>query len=76
VSPDAYIQLAMQLAYHRDQGRFDATYESSMTRLFLHGRTGERTGRAIAYGRLYMVTHYRNPPPPLLPIPAQRRCAR
>lgn len=39
VSPDAYLQMAMQLAYYRDQGRFDATYESSMTRLFLHGRT-------------------------------------
>jgi carnitine O-palmitoyltransferase 1 len=39
VSPDAYLQMAMQLAYYRDQGRFDNTYESSMTRLFLHGRT-------------------------------------
>jgi hypothetical protein len=39
VSPDAYIQAAFQLAYWRDQGHFDATYESSMTRLFLHGRT-------------------------------------
>jgi carnitine O-palmitoyltransferase 1 len=39
VSPDAYIQMAMQLAYFRDAGRFAATYESSMTRLFFHGRT-------------------------------------
>lgn len=39
VSPDAYVQMAMQLAYFRDQGCFDATYESTMTRLFLHGRT-------------------------------------
>lgn len=39
VSPDAYVQMAMQLAYYRDQGRLDATYESSMTRLYLHGRT-------------------------------------
>lgn len=39
MSPDAYIQCAFQLAYHRDQGCFNATYESSMTRLFLHGRT-------------------------------------
>lgn len=39
VSPDAYVQMAMQLAYFKDQGRHDATYESSMTRLFLHGRT-------------------------------------
>lgn len=39
VSPDAYVQMAMQLAYYEDQGHFDDTYESSMTRLFLHGRT-------------------------------------
>ena len=39
VSPDAYIQLALQLAYYRDAGRFVLTYEASMTRLFLHGRT-------------------------------------
>jgi len=39
VSPDAFIQLALQLAFHRDQGRFGLTYESSMTRLFRFGRT-------------------------------------
>jgi carnitine O-palmitoyltransferase 1 len=39
VSPDAFIQMALQLAYFRDQGRFDLTYESSMTRLFRNGRT-------------------------------------
>ncbi|XP_070535629.1 carnitine O-palmitoyltransferase 1, liver isoform-like isoform X2 [Ptychodera flava] len=39
VSPDAYIQLALQLAYYRDAGHFALTYESSMTRLYLHGRT-------------------------------------
>jgi carnitine O-palmitoyltransferase 1 len=39
VSPDAYVQMAMQLAYYRDVGRFNLTYEASMTRLFLHGRT-------------------------------------
>jgi len=38
--PRGALQMAMQLAYFRDQGRFDATYESTMTRLFLHGRTG------------------------------------
>eukprot|EP00672_Neobodo_designis_P026697 CAMPEP_0174852294 /NCGR_PEP_ID=MMETSP1114-20130205/25285_1 /TAXON_ID=312471 /ORGANISM="Neobodo designis, Strain CCAP 1951/1" /LENGTH=796 /DNA_ID=CAMNT_0016086877 /DNA_START=138 /DNA_END=2528 /DNA_ORIENTATION=- len=38
-SPDAFIQMAMQLAYYRDQGHFDLTYESSMTRLFRDGRT-------------------------------------
>lgn len=38
-SPDAWIQMAFQLAYFRDQGRFDQTYEASMTRLFRAGRT-------------------------------------
>ena len=38
-SPDAFIQMALQLAYYRDQGHFDLTYESSMTRLFRDGRT-------------------------------------
>lgn len=39
VSPDAYIQLAFQLAYYRDAGKFCLTYEASMTRLFREGRT-------------------------------------
>lgn len=39
VSPDAYIQMALQLAYYRDAKRFSLTYEASMTRLFREGRT-------------------------------------
>ena len=40
VSPDGFIQAALQLAYYRDSnGRLPLTYESSMTRLYLHGRT-------------------------------------
>jgi len=39
VSPDAFIQMAMQLAYFKDAGKFHATYEASMTRLYKHGRT-------------------------------------
>jgi len=39
ISPDAYIQMALQLAYYRDAGRFSLTYEASMTRLFREGRT-------------------------------------
>ncbi|CAL8358619.1 unnamed protein product [Lota lota] len=38
-SPDAFIQLALQLAQFRDQGGFCLTYESSMTRMFREGRT-------------------------------------
>lgn len=39
VSPDAYIQMALQLAYFRDAGKFSLTYEASMTRLYREGRT-------------------------------------
>ena len=39
VSPDAFIQMALQLAYFRDVGYFSLTYEASMTRLYLQGRT-------------------------------------
>uniref|UniRef100_A0A8C4R286 carnitine O-palmitoyltransferase n=1 Tax=Eptatretus burgeri TaxID=7764 RepID=A0A8C4R286_EPTBU len=38
-SPDAFIQLALQLAQYRDKGSFCLTYEASMTRLFREGRT-------------------------------------
>lgn len=39
VSPDAYFQCALQLAYFKDAGKFALTYEASMTRLYLMGRT-------------------------------------
>lgn len=38
-SPDAFVQMAIQVAYFRDQNCFTHTYESSTTRIFLHGRT-------------------------------------
>nr|XP_055064873.1 carnitine palmitoyltransferase 1Aa (liver) [Misgurnus anguillicaudatus] len=38
-SPDAFIQLALQLAHFKDKGKFCLTYEASMTRLFKEGRT-------------------------------------
>ncbi|XP_070687445.1 carnitine O-palmitoyltransferase 1, liver isoform isoform X2 [Pempheris klunzingeri] len=38
-SPDAFIQIALQLAHYRDKGKFCLTYEASMTRLFREGRT-------------------------------------
>ena len=38
-SPDGFLQLALQLAYFRDVGEFHLTYEASMTRLYLEGRT-------------------------------------
>jgi carnitine O-palmitoyltransferase 1 len=39
VSPDAFIQMALQLAYYRNSGTITQTYESSMTRLYRDGRT-------------------------------------
>nr|XP_023654255.1 carnitine O-palmitoyltransferase 1, liver isoform-like [Paramormyrops kingsleyae] len=38
-SPDAFVQLVLQLAYYRIRGTFCLTYEASMTRLFREGRT-------------------------------------
>ncbi|KAM6937719.1 carnitine O-palmitoyltransferase 1, liver isoform 2-T2 [Xenentodon cancila] len=38
-SPDAFIQIALQLAHYRDKAKFCLTYEASMTRLFREGRT-------------------------------------
>lgn len=38
-SPDAFVQLGLQLAHYRDMGKFSLTYEASMTRLFREGRT-------------------------------------
>lgn len=39
VSPDAFVQLAIQLAYYKDAKKFVQTYEASMTRLYQGGRT-------------------------------------
>ncbi|RAJ58386.1 carnitine O-acetyltransferase [Streptomyces sp. Amel2xB2] len=39
VSPDAFVQVAYQLAHRRAKGRLGATYESIATRQYKHGRT-------------------------------------
>ncbi|CAI2177916.1 1965_t:CDS:10 [Funneliformis geosporum] len=39
VSPDAYVQMLIQLAYYKMYGINRATYESAQTRKFQHGRT-------------------------------------
>ncbi|KAI9663066.1 MAG: Carnitine O-acetyltransferase mitochondrial [Bathelium mastoideum] len=38
-SPDAYVQMIIQLAYHKFYGRNRPTYESAATRKFQRGRT-------------------------------------
>eukprot|EP01135_Chromosphaera_perkinsii_P007577 Nk52_evm33s914 gene=Nk52_evmTU33s914 len=39
VSPDGFLQCAIQLAYFKLTGKFALTYESASTRQFLNGRT-------------------------------------
>ncbi|KAL7750926.1 hypothetical protein RI367_003505 [Sorochytrium milnesiophthora] len=39
MSPDAFFQMAMQLAYYRKHGRVTPTYETAGSRAFHHGRT-------------------------------------
>ncbi|KAJ1915324.1 Carnitine O-acetyltransferase mitochondrial [Mycoemilia scoparia] len=46
VSPDAFTQMAFQLAYHRLFGHTVATYESASTRGFARGRT--ETSRSVS----------------------------
>jgi len=38
-SPDAYIQMVLQLAWFKTRGEFTATYETALTRMFNKGRT-------------------------------------
>ncbi|KAK0193843.1 acyltransferase ChoActase/COT/CPT [Armillaria mellea] len=39
LSPDAFIQMSLQLTWYRMQGQFTATYETALTRMFNKGRT-------------------------------------
>lgn len=48
VSPDGYVQMAFQLAYHRLHNKFSPVYESCSTRQHLHGRT--EVGRSLSNG--------------------------
>jgi carnitine O-acetyltransferase len=45
VSPDAFVQMAFQLAYYRMHGTCRPTYESAATRRFRYGRT--ETARSV-----------------------------
>lgn len=39
MSPDSFLQIAMQYAFYRLHGVPAAQYETGQTRMFLHGRT-------------------------------------
>ncbi|XP_034032565.1 carnitine O-palmitoyltransferase 1, muscle isoform [Thalassophryne amazonica] len=62
-SPDAFIQMALQLAQFRDQGEFCLTYESAMTRMFRAGRTEtvrSCTSEAVGFVRAMEDKHATN----------------
>ncbi|KAI4558320.1 hypothetical protein MJT46_012962 [Ovis ammon polii x Ovis aries] len=56
LSSDSFIQTTLQLAHFRDRGQFCLTYESTMTRLFLEGRT-ETDAQCLALFRLAVDKH-------------------
>ncbi|KAL3876632.1 hypothetical protein ACJMK2_034449 [Sinanodonta woodiana] len=47
MSPDSFIQLALQLTYYKVHGRFVSTYESASTRRFRHGRVDNIRANSI-----------------------------
>ncbi|KAJ2810871.1 Carnitine O-acetyltransferase mitochondrial [Coemansia furcata] len=59
VSPDAFVQMAMQLAYYRKHRLVPPTYESASTKSYLRGRT--ETSRSVSQHSLewcqMMVDH-------------------
>eukprot|EP00127_Corallochytrium_limacisporum_P000673 Clim_evm72s22 gene=Clim_evmTU72s22 len=55
VSPDAYFQMAMQLAYYRLHNEIPATYETAATMRFYHGRT-ETIRSASIWSREFCVS--------------------
>jgi len=57
--PDAWIQMALQIAYFRDQGHLDLTYESAATRLFNEGRT--ETIRSVSKEFKEFITVFSDP---------------
>lgn len=66
VSPDAFCQLAIHIAYYKIWGRMSPCYESAMTRAFSCGRT--ETGRtcteeAAAYVKTHVAALSQTSPP-------------
>ena len=76
-SPDAWAQMAMQLAHFRWKGRFAATYEPAHARRFAWGRTAcirTVTPESCAWARAMVVAAVPSLPegPPPSPPPAGR----
>ena len=67
MAPDAYIQMALQLAWYRTRGDFTATYETALTRLFKHART--ETIRTLTADSRAWVLAMGDPECPVRPHP-------
>lgn len=63
VSPDAYAQMAIQLAYYKMKGECVATYESAQTKKYAYGRT--ETCRSVSVESVAWVKAMEDPYVPL-----------
>ena len=63
MSPDAYVQMVIQLAYYKKYGVSRSTYESAQTRKFKHGRT--ETCRTVSIDSVAVVKAMENPTLPV-----------
>ncbi|KAL2913180.1 hypothetical protein HK105_207299 [Polyrhizophydium stewartii] len=59
VSPDAFIQMCLQLTFYRMHNDFAAVYETASTRKFLHGRT--ETCRSLSLESQEFIRTVQNP---------------
>ncbi|BHF82225.1 Carnitine O-palmitoyltransferase 1, liver isoform [Sparganum proliferum] len=67
LSPDSFVQMALQLAYFMEKKRFCLTYESSMVRMFREGRTD--TVRSCSSASCEFVQGFLDPS---LPVESKR----
>ena len=59
MSPDAYMQLCLQVTFYRIHGYCSAVYETSSTRQYLHGRT--ETCRSLTMDAKNFILAFENP---------------
>ncbi|KAI8998120.1 acyltransferase ChoActase/COT/CPT [Gaertneriomyces semiglobifer] len=59
ISPDAYVQMAIQLAYYKMHGVSRPTYESAQTRAYAYGRT--ETCRTVSTDSVAFVKAMQDP---------------
>ena len=65
VSPDAYMQICLQLAYYRLHRQFAPTYETASTRKFSHGRT--ETCRSLSSELVEFIRLFESPQVSVIP---------